>query len=272
MRGRRLLARHTTLLFLAILWTTGVFAPRAIAADSGPSNAAVTYRIVGEYRNETFDDRALRGSERFELLVHPNGSRTVSISTDLAARGAIFMVVLRVAADFRPLEAFANYWNGGALKGSGHFVIDGNTLLARSTGPAGINERTTEVPARFSIGAHPVSADGWHTASHDKAGESAQRVQLYSIEAGSDPTKPVLGTLVPLEVEYLGEEIVDVPAGRFTTQRYRLAGMNDLWVTGEDRIVVKSEIPVRKLRYVLTSLSADPKMKFDRERQAAVPK
>ena len=272
MMARRLMARHSALSLLMMLWSAGALVPWAIAADPAPSNAAVTYRIVGEYRNETIDERAPRGSERFELLGHPDGSRTVSISTDLAARGAIFMVVLRVAADFRPLEAFANYWNGGALKGSGHFVIDGSSLYARSTGPAGVNERTTVVPARFSIGSHPVSADGWHTANHDKAGESKQRAQLYSIEAGSDPTKPVLGTLVPLEVEYVGEEIVEVPAGRFATQRYRLAGMNDLWVTGEDRIVVKSEIPARKLRYVLTSLRADPKMRSDLERQATAPK
>jgi hypothetical protein len=32
--------------------------------------------------------------------------------------------------------------------------------------------------------------------------------------------------------------------------------MNDLWVYGADRIVIRSELPTRGLRYVLTSMSA----------------
>lgn len=223
----------------------------AIAAGNG-----ATPRVIsGEYRNETIAEGARRGGERFELAVHVDGSRTVSISSDLTSRNAWFTVVLRSAADFRPLEAYADYWNGGVHKGSGLFRVEGERVFAESRGKtSGVQRSETVVPARFSIGAHPVSADGWHTASHDATKPGKQQISLYSVEAGADPAKPVLGTLVSLDIEFLGEETIEVPAGRFETRRYRLAGMNDLWVHGPERIVVKSELPARGLRYVLTSL------------------
>ena len=36
-------------------------------------------------------------------------------------------------------------------------------------------------------------------------------------------------------------------------QRLGVAGVNDLWVTEQDRLVVKSSIPSRDLEYVLAS-------------------
>ena len=48
-----------------------------------------------------------------------------------------------------------------------------------------------------------------------------------------------------------------VPAGTFDAQRFRLAGLNDLWVYGPDRLVVKSELPRRGIRYVLVALARE---------------
>lgn len=227
------------------------------ATATAAGNGSTSRVISGEYRNETIAEGARRGGERFELAVHADGSRTLSISSDLTSRNAWFTVVLRSAADFRPLEAYADYWNGGVHKGSALFRVEGERVVAESRGNAsGLQRSEVVVPARFSIGSHPVSADGWHTASHDPARPGKQSISLYSVEAGADPAKPVLGTLVALDIEYVGEETIEVPAGRFETRRYRLAGMNDLWVYGPDRIVIKSELPARGLRYVLTSLQA----------------
>ncbi|MBU6379002.1 MAG: hypothetical protein KJS95_10780 [Gammaproteobacteria bacterium] len=231
--------------------------PAAATPAAATGNVSAIRVARGSYRNETIAGGERRGSESFELVVHPDGSRTLSISSDLSSRGAWFTVVLRVAGDFRPLEAYASYWNGGRFKGSGRFVVDGGRLIGEASGPvSGLQRRESDVPARFSIGAHPVSGDGWHTANFDSAGPRQQQLNLYSVEASADREQPVLGKLLLLPVEYVGEETIDVPAGRFVTTRYRLAGMNDLWVHGQDRIVIKSELPARGLRYVLTSLQA----------------
>jgi len=230
--------------------------PIALAVEPTPTNRAVTHHWSGEYRSETIATGERRGSEKFDLLIHPDGSRTISIASDMTTRNAWFTVMLRNDANFRPLEASAFYWNGGRYKGSGHFVVISDRVRGESNGPvSGVNTSELTVPARFSIGLHPVSADGWHTAQHDPNGDPRQTISLYSVEASSDLTKPVLGSLVPLEIEFVGEETIEVPAGRFETRRYRLAGMNDLWVYGNERIVVRSDLPARGLRYVLTKLS-----------------
>lgn len=232
-----------------------LLSPSLGAADTPPANSSAVRHWSGEYRNETIDSAERRGSEKFDLVAHPDGSRTIAISSDMTTRNAWFTVVLRNDANFRPIEASAFYWNGGRYKGSGHFTITEDRIVATSNGPTSGTQRSeTPVPTRLSIGLHPVSADGWHTAQHEPNGDAKQTVSLYSIEASADLSKPVLGTVVPLSVEYVGDETIEVPAGRFETRRYKLAGMNDLWVHGEDRIVIRSDLPARGLRYVLTKL------------------
>lgn len=229
----------------------------AVVENTGP-NAAIVRRASGTYRYETVSDGRVRGEERFQLFVHPDGSRTLNVWHDLAARNAQFTVVLRNAADFRPLEAFVSYWNAAKFKGSAHFLVDGASVTNTSRGPYGVVPQRLEVPAVFSIGTHPVAGDGWHTAGYDATRGGAQSLNLLSVEAGTDLTRPVHGTLVPLAVERIGEETVEVPAGRFSAVRWRLSGVNDLWLVGEDRLVVKSVIAARDLQYVLTRWESDP--------------
>ena len=227
--------------------------PAAVRENQGP-NAAIVRRASGVYRYEALSDGRLRGEERFQMFAHPDGSRTMMVWHDLFARNAQFSVMLRNDADLLPLEAFVSYWNAGSFKGSAHFRVQGAQLAATSSGPAGVITQLTELPKIFSMGTHPVAGDGWHTAGYDAARGGAQSLTLYSLEASTDLTKPVLGTLRPLSVERIGTETVEVPAGRFEAERWRLAGVNDLWVVGPDRLVVKSVIAARDLQYVLTSL------------------
>lgn len=231
----------------------GTLARPAVSAaqeNTGP-NAAILRRASGVYRYETIRDARRRGEERFQLLVHPDGSRTMLMWHDLAARNAQFTVVLRNDAGFRPLEAFVSYWNDARFKGSASILVEDTRLTAQAAGPAGVVPQATVVPQRFSIGTHPVAGDGWHTAGYDEARGGEQLQTLYSMEAGPDPMKPVLGSLVPLKIERVGEETVDVPAGRFAATHWRVAGVNDLWVVGPDRLVVKSVIAARDLQYLL---------------------
>ena len=136
--------------------------PAPAAENTGP-NTSILRRASGQYRYETISDGRVRGEEHWHLLVHPDGSRTKQIWHDLAARNAQFQRHLAVADNFRPLEAFVSYWNGGAFKGSAHFRVDGAKLLADSAGPYGTRNETIDVPEKFSIGTHPVAGDGWHT-------------------------------------------------------------------------------------------------------------
>ena len=219
-----------------------------------PTNTAIARRASGTYRYESIKDGSIRGEERWQFFAHPDGSRTMIMWHDLAARNAQFSVVLRVAETFRPLEAYVSYWNGGAFKGSALMRVEGSRLSAQSSGPSGARNEAIDVPDAFSIGTHPVAGDGWHTWTTRSDTRGVQSSTLYGMEASADLTKPVLGKLTSLSIEYLGAETVVVPAGQFETLHVRIAGVNDLWITPRDRLVVKSVIGARDLQYVLVQV------------------
>lgn len=217
-------------------------------------NRNIVRRASGAYSYRTLAGKTDRGSERFNLLVHPDGSRTMTIWHDLHAKDAQFAVVLRVAKNFRPLSAFASYWVASGYKGNTTFQVDGNTLTAQSVGPAGVQTQLIDVPDDFSIGTHPVAADGWHQWYVDSEAGNAGELNLFSLEASADLEKPILGRMSPLPYEVIGEETVTTPAGTFETTHYRLMGSSDVWVSGEDRLMIRMTMERFDREYLLMEL------------------
>jgi hypothetical protein len=223
---------------------------------NGPNNS-ITRWAEGTYRYLADGGKRVRGIETFRLHVHPDGTRTLMMWHDLFARNSQYSVMLRVAADFRPLQAFANYWTDKGYKGSVFITVTGHELQAIANGPVGMVTQTLAVPEGLSLGTHPVAGDGWHMWHVDPDGKGVQKSgALYGIESGSDLSKPVLGSLAYISFEVLGEEAVTVPAGTFPTTRYRLAGRSDVWVLMPDRIVIKMSNSGRGYDYVLTEFKA----------------
>lgn len=254
-----------TVLRLAVVSFAGLaFAtdlPAAEPENPGP-NVNLLRQAGGRYEYRALSDGRERGVEEFKLLVHRDGSRTMMVWHDLWAKNAQFTAVLRVAEDFRPLTAFASYWVANGFKGSTMFQVDGNRLRATGTGANGDVSHEIEVPHWFSIGTHPVAADGWHLwYAAAGADEDAVMLDLYSLEATADIGKPVLGRLIQMPCEIVGEAVVETPAGRFDTMHYRLAGTTDLWVTGRDRILVRMIMEKFDREYELVEFSAQA---FDR--------
>jgi hypothetical protein len=175
---------------------------------------------------------------------------------DLYARNNQFTVVLRVAANFRPLESYLSYWTPNGYKGSNFIVVTGDKLTATTNGPQGTITQTLDVPETVSIGTHPVAGDGWHTW-YEKAGATgAQKGALYSVEATADNAKPPLGTLIPFEFERLGKEKITVPAGTFDTVKYKLGGASEAWVLEQDKIMIRVLNAPRNLEYLLSEYTS----------------
>ena len=233
-----------------------IIAPSLLFAGD-PNNASIVRKISGHYQYTTLSDGTNRGEEAFQLMVHPDGSRTMMIWHDLAAKDAQFSVLLRAAKNFRPLSAYVSYWVENGYKGHTLFSVDGDKVTARAFGPAGEQVQVLEVPDQFSIGTHPVSADGWHLWYADKLPAEGAAINLFSLEASADVAKPILGTLVKMPIEVVGEEVIATPAGRFDTTHYRMMGATDLWVTGEDRLLVRMVQSRFDREYLLTELQVD---------------
>lgn len=227
-------------------------APAVAEENSGP-NINVLRQASGHYEYRALSDGRERGVEEFKLLVYRDGSRALMMWHDLWAKNAQFTSIVRVAENFRPLTAFASYWVANGYKGTTLFQVDGNRLRATGTGLDGDVGHEIAVPERFSIGTHPVAGDGWHLWYASAVGESGE-LDMYSLEATADIAKPVLGRMIKMTYEIVGEAVVETPAGRFDTTHYRLAGNTDLWVTGPDRILVRMVMEKFDREYVLTEL------------------
>ena len=244
-------------LCLAVLLLMTFVTP-ASAQSQEPENKGPNKNIVrwakGTYLYRGISDGRLRGTEDWTLTVHPDGSRTMRMWNDLYARNGHLTATLRVAEDFRPIEAHVSYWTQGQFKGSGLFTVTGDRLEAITNGPQGRIAETIDVPDGFSIVTHPLAGDGWHTWYYDRDKGGEQTGMVYNIDSTPDPTKPAIGKLEPQALEYIGEETIEVPAGTFEAARFKI-GIGDVWTTGPDNILVKFSWEQFDLEYLLDSYS-----------------
>jgi len=241
-----------TSLGLEYVLTEHAVAERASVLSSGRGpNTSVRRWLEGEYAYTTLSDGRDRGWERFRMTVHPDGTRSLLMWHGLRARSAQFTVLLRTAATFEPLEGYVSYWNDGKFKGSASLFRDGDRLDVESHGAWGEVREQPVVASPFSIGTHPISGDGWHLWV-ESLGPGPARV--FGLEAGADPDKPIRGALRELPFERLGEERITVPAGEFDTVHYRLGGRTDVWLHGEDRLMVRMRNVAADREYLLTRL------------------
>lgn len=217
--------------------------PTVVQSEEMPRNASVARVAEGRYENRSTENGALIGTETFRLTVFADGSRCLSIWSNSANRGTHITSQVCVDRNFRPIEASARYWIGGRFRGSGWLRVSGTKLVLVSASADGALKTTTQdVPAKFSIGTHPISGDAWHVASlgNDAAATTATS---FTFNPGGSGVDPLLGSLVSIPVEQLGTETVEVPAGRFAARKLRLSGQTTYWATEGDWLVLKASSP-----------------------------
>jgi len=254
MQNKRIPAAWSTVLTLALACAFAAPTRGADAAAAGTGNASIVRHLAGEYAYRTLGDGRARGSERFELIAHPDGTRTLVMWNDLFARNGQIHAVLRVGADFRPLAASYTYFNDGAFKGSGSFVLADRRLSGTvRTATGELLEQELEVPDNVSFALHPLAGDGWHAWYVGSEAGNEVRGAMVNFDASADTARPALAHLQEQAWRYEGAESIEVPAGRFDAQRYAGAGAT-VWVTGPDRVLVRFLWPQFDREYVLTRL------------------
>ena len=245
----------------AALALPGLALAQATAApppeNTGP-NTSITRWAEGEYAYLEAATGRERGLERFRMTVHPDGSRTLLMWHDLTDRNAQFTVLLRTEASFRPLEATVSYWNAGEYKGFASLMVDGDTLRLVSEGRYGSVRQQVGVPEKFSIGSHPIAGDGWHLWLEPTGNARDFEARVFGLDAAADARRPITGRLTPMPVERIGVERITVPAGTFDTVHYRFAGRSDVWIHGEDRMMIRMRMAAAGLEYVLRQLETGP--------------
>ena len=212
----------------------------------------------GEYTYRTIADHRFRGLEEWSLVVHPDGSRVMTASVNNVDAGVRFHMVHRVDASFRPIEVFVAHWVQGENRGTSHVIVDGDQITATVHGANGQTVQNLKVGDRFSVQPHPVSTDGWRGWPYDRDLGGIQNSTNFNISVAPQSSSPLLGTIHEETIEFIGFETITVPAGMFEAEHYRFRNRADIWVTPNDRIVVRYAYSELDREYILTTYDAGP--------------
>jgi hypothetical protein len=206
----------------------------ASAADSGMLRTA-----SGTIQYRTVNEQAIRGTETWTLLVHPDGSRTLNTTILNRERASTSTIIHRVDPDFHPLDTFVERWVGNVFLGVGLFSVRGRKLTGLSRGTAGEASHEMIVPDNVTLISHAVAADGWQVLPQDMAVTKKAEMTAYSIQFKAEATIPFLGSVLVAPVEWIGHETIRVPAGQFDTTHIRVSDRFDIWLFGPDRTLAR---------------------------------
>ena len=215
-----------------------------------PTDATLVKKIYsGTNVCKGLTDGSPCGSERWNMTVYEDGTRTIRTflnSTDTASQ---ITMVMRVDEDFKSIDAFSHGYSMGKFLGSGFYAVEGDKLKQTINTPDGVFVEELDVPENFSLLLHPVSADGWHYAYYDQKKLGQQTSQQCTLGAAG---RSVMCAFSERMLEFVANETITVPAGTFDTHRFKFGDSTELWLMGPDRIIVQHEYGEGNSRYQLT--------------------
>ena len=241
----------------------------AAAAKAANENPAIVRWSSGKFIYRVIEDQRQRGFEEWRMTVHADGSRTLTTWYSVFEDHLETSSVLRVNKNFRPLSLYKTTWVDDQLT-STHAIVTGDTITTTIQVNDDITNGTSTVPERFTMMIGPIAADALHFGMYDKSKGGVQTSNiLASVSAGGQKTDIGKATeaknedvglhrIVPATIEWLGEERVEVAAGIFDTDHYRIPGFADMWLSGPDLTLVKYIWHPNQYEYELLEYSSGP--------------
>lgn len=200
--------------------------------------------------NQGHRQGAERGRESFRLDVHRDGSRVLAAHCEIDDAPAVVRDVnLRVDSSNMPQECFVRIAVGGQFRGSGWFTFNASEAQCESstTVEGRICQRFPLQSPLRAFGNHAIINDAYAMSLYDLAqGPGKQRFfMLLSSPDHRGATGPMIYP-VQLAIEYIGEEEIDVIAGRFKARHFRILDVGmpeehpdyDLWVSADEHYIL----------------------------------
>jgi len=204
---------------------------------------------------------AERGREDWSLTRNCGGTVTMRCLAMTDDSKLVRDVIYTRRKDGLPVDAFIRLQAADRLIGSGYFRVQGGSMDVIADGDeTGHSVQTLTVPKDFfSIATHAVMLDGWMYFNYDREKGGQQLRIFYNTSTRLDGADGPLGRVETCRVELIGEEEVEVPAGRFKAAHFQMDSDNlevpaaSLWLAGEDKILLRCDWRELDLEYVLTS-------------------
>lgn len=193
---------------------------------------------------------AERGRESFRMDVHRDGSRVLAAHCEIDDAPPVTRDVnLRVDANNMARECFVRIAVGGKFRGSGWFMFADNEAHCESftTLEGRVSQRFPLQDGLRAFGNHAIVNDGYAMSLYDLSKGPGQQsfFMLLSSPDHRGATGPMIFP-VSLTIEYVGEEEIEVTAGRFKARHFRFLDVGmpeehpdyDVWVTADDDYIL----------------------------------
>ena len=216
-----------------------------------PAELSTTFRFIGRRDGVPYE----RGRERVLYRHHADGHLSLHASSENAERGVVREALCTVTAAGRPHDAYTRIHLDGAYEGSGWFRFGADFAEAEcfnvKTGRS--SQRLALSGAVCGFGAHPVSTDLLLCGGYDRGVGGVQRPPNVFLSSPDHfgRTGPLLAPVV-LDVEYVGRETIDTPAGRLDADHWRFPGddgsaghghpTEDLWALADTFVLLHAEV------------------------------
>lgn len=191
---------------------------------------------------------ARRGIEHFRFTRHGGGAVTLRAYCEIEEPEPTVLrdVVYSLDASGRPADCLLRLTVGDHFMGSGWFRFTPTQVECESYGPSmgRVSQRVALDEPLDGFGTHPIVADGYLLACHSWVEGQQKRLHVLVPSPDHRGATPPLLAHVRIGAVYLGREMVEVRAGRFTARHFRFlddgsSGMSgqhppyDVWITDD---------------------------------------
>lgn len=232
-----------------------ILPPMVAAQTPPPENINVVRQTSGTLAFRALSTGETRGEERFHIIAHPDGSRTVTAVSRYGPRDIVRHSLYRINRNGGAVSAALQYWIEGEWRASGQITVVGDSARVIGLSPSGLQEQTLEVTAPFAVLPHQLSPDSWRVMLYDKTLGGTQSIAMYDPDPLAESDDGLLGAMIKQDITYLGQSTVTVPAGSFLTDHFQISGAIDIFVTGPDAVLVKWRFPRIDREHVLLGIA-----------------
>ncbi|MEE4454202.1 hypothetical protein [Novosphingobium resinovorum] len=199
--------------------------------------------------------------ETFTITHNPDGSRTAQTLSRFPGTQVVRHVTQTVAADFTPVDGVSRLFIDNVYQGMlVRRVVDGvltSILFPADGGPIDLQTIPFDHPDT-TLGYHPSSVESWKLMKISRIIPGPQTMHLLTLSHTWNGGTLEHAIKLEAQVEYLGEETITTPAGTFDCHHYvwhtlAFDGDLDIWITGEDAVVVRMDGSEKRVRYELDS-------------------
>lgn len=194
-----------------------------------------------------------RGREWFTFTHHTDGKKTLRARCEIDEPAPTVHrdIVYSLDENDRPMDCFVRLTVGDRFMGAGLFIIGEDTVECESYGPSiGRVSQRMPIGGEFDgFGTHPIAGDAYITKKIDRSlGVHKRNFRCFLPSPDHRGATPPFIAESNIDLGYVGEETVTVPAGTFHCYHYQFTddagGMisidgnahppYDVWVTADD--------------------------------------